>query len=261
MSSGGRLRDDRGLHYGDGLFETIRFTGACAPLWEWHMQRLLLGCTRLQLPAPDLAGLARRMRRQACAHPQSVVKLIYSAGGGPRGYARPQPLRPRVLVHASALPPPGERLLQVRWCQMRLALQPKLAGIKHLNRLEQVMARAEWSDSGIDEGLMLDMHGHVIAATAANLFVRVDGRWLTPVLDQCGIAGIARRWMVAEVATDEVPLTVEMVNSADVVVLTNALHGPRQVGSLAGRRWIVDREVGYLQQRWQARFASAAEAT
>ena len=260
MNPGGRLQDDRALHYGDGLFETIRFSGAKAPLWEWHMQRLLTGCERLRLQAPDLTVLQRRAQRRAGARPQSVVKLIYSAGSGPRGYARPQPPQPRVLVYASAMAPSPTRLLQVCWCQTRLALQPALAGIKHLNRLEQVLARAEWSDSEFDEGLMLDMHGHVIAATAANLFVRVDGSWLTPALDQCGIAGIARRWLIAEVGAVQAPLTVAATQSADALVLTNALHGPRQVGSLTGQRWIADREVDSLQRRWNALFAPAAEA-
>jgi 4-amino-4-deoxychorismate lyase len=260
MSGSGRLRDDRGLHYGDGLFETIRFSGAEAPLWEWHMQRLLLGCERLRLPAPDIAALGRRARRMAGTHAQAVVKLIYSAGGGPRGYARPQPPHPRVLILVSGYMPPAARALQVRWCQTRLALQPALAAIKHLNRLEQVLARSEWCDVDIDEGLMQDIDGNVIAATAANLFVRQDGRWLTPPIDRCGIAGVARRWLIDRVGAREHLLTVAMVESAEVGVLTNALHGPRQIGALAERHWAADREVRALGRAWRAMFAVAAEA-
>lgn len=259
MSASGRLQDDRGLHYGDGLFETIRFGAARAPLWDLHMQRLLLGCERLRLPPPDLAALERRARRLAGAHAQAVVKLIYSAGSGRRGYARPQPLRPRMLAFASAFMPAGARALRVRWCQARLAQQPLLAGIKHLNRLEQVLARAEWCDNAIDEGLMLDTEGHVIAATSANLFVRTGGRWLTPPVDRCGIAGVARRWLIGRVAATESPLTVAAVEAADICVLTNGLHGPRQVGALVQRRWPADREVRALRRAWDALFAPAAE--
>lgn len=253
--SGGRLQDDRGLHYGDGLFETIRFSGACAPLWDWHMQRLLLGCARLGLPAPDPAVVLRRARRLAGTHPQSVIKLILSAGSGPRGYARPQPLHPRMLAFASPFVESAPRLLHLRWCQTHLALQPALAGIKHLNRLEQVLARAEWSETAIDEGLMLDTGEHVVAATAANLFVRKDGRWLTPPVDACGIAGVGRRWLINEVSAIEAPLDVAAVETAQACVLTNALHGPRQIGQLAQRSWGADRQVQSLQDRWRTLFS------
>jgi 4-amino-4-deoxychorismate lyase len=260
MSGSGRWQDDRGLHYGDGLFETIRFSGTDAPLWEWHMQRLQLGCERLRLPAPDTAALARRARRLAGMHAEAVVKLIYSAGSGPRGYARPPSLRPRIVVLVSGFKPPAARPLRVRWCLTRLALQPALAAIKHLNRLEQVLARSEWCAVDIDEGLMLDIEGNVIAATAANLFVRHDGRWLTPPIDRCGIAGVARRWLIERVGAREQALTVAMVEAAEVGVLTNALHGPRQIGALAGRHWAADREVRSLRDAWRKLFAVAAEA-
>ncbi len=249
------MRDDRGLHYGDGLFETIRFSGGHAPLWDWHMQRLALGCRRLGLPEPDMVALLRRARRRAQVHSQSVLKVIYSAGSGPRGYARlPQP-HPRLLLFVSAYAP-GAPALRLRWCQTRLAQQPALAGIKHLNRLEQVLARAEWRDSAIDEGLMLDTQGNAIAATAGNLFVRRGGQWLTPALDACGIAGVARRWLIAEVDAREAALTVASIESADAVVLTNALHGPRQAVQLAQQRWHSDHEVRRLQLRWDAQFGS-----
>lgn len=256
--SGGRLQDDRGLHYGDGLFETIRFSGSCAPLWDWHLQRLRLGCERLALPPPDMASLARRARRLAARHAQSVLKLIISAGSGPRGYARPQPLRPRVLLFVSPWLEPTPRALHLRWCRTRLALQPALAGIKHLNRLEQVLARAEWTDTTIDEGLMLDTQGHVVAATAANLFVRRDGQWLTPPVDDCGIAGVARRWLIGAIDAREERLSAAAVESAQVCLVSNALHGPRQVGQLAQRRWEIDDQVLALQGRWQALFANKA---
>ncbi len=252
------LRDDRGLHYGDGLFETIRFVGALAPLWDWHLERLAQGCERLGLPLPDSAMLARRARRLAAVHLHSVVKLIVSAGSGPRGYARPQLALPRLLAFAAPFAEHPARPLRVRWCETRLALQPALAGIKHLNRLEQVLARAEWSDTTMDEGLMLDMQGHVVAATAANLFVRHDDRWLTPPVRDCGIAGVARRWLIAEVGAVEATLEVSAVESAQVCVLTNAVHGPRQVGQLAQRCWGVDRQAQTLQRRWRVMFTNEA---
>ena len=102
---------------------------------------------------------------------------------------------------------------------------------------------------------MLDTGEHVIAATAANLFVRKDGRWLTPPVDACGIAGVGRRWLINAVSAIEAPLDVAAVETAQACVLTNALHGPRQIGQLAQRSWGVDRQVQSLQDRWRTLFS------
>ncbi len=245
---------DRGLHYGDGLFETLRVVDGVAPLWDWHRERLLAGCARLGLPAPDDARLRRVVRAVSRAHRESVVKLIWTAGSGQRGYARPSAMTPRLLASARPWQPLPAAGLKLRWCATRLALQPALAGIKHLNRLEQVLARAEWNED-YDEGLMLDMQGRVIAATAANVFVRQGGQWLTPPLDQCGIAGVARRWMLDTVAAGERALSVADIESADALVLTNAVRGPRQVGRLGECRWRADAGVRRLRAAWNALFA------
>jgi 4-amino-4-deoxychorismate lyase len=255
------LAADRGLHYGDGLFETIRYVGARAPLWDWHQQRLAGGCARLGLPEPNWPRLQRRLERAAGAHDASTVKLIWTAGSAPRGYARPDTVAGRALVQAHGWLPEAPRLLNLRWCQTRLAVQPALAGLKHLNRLEQVLARAEWRSADIDEGLMLDMQGRVIAATSANLFIRAGGRWLTPDLSSCGIAGIARRWLMAQCAVVETALDPEQIKAADAVVLSNAVRGPRQVGALEDRRWSADTQVQDLQAAWEQQFAAAADAS
>jgi len=249
------LRDDRGLHYGDGLFETIRFVGRQAPFWDWHMQRLLLGSDRLGLPRPDVSTLLRRTRRAAAPLTQSIVKLIWTAGSGLRGYARPLPMRGRALLYATRYTPVSSAGLRLRWCTTRLGAQPALAGIKHLNRLEQVLARAEWAGSEFDEGLMLNMQGQVIAATAANLFARVDGRWFTPPVNDSGIAGVARRWLMSQVDVTESALTPAALCSAQACVLTNAVRGPQRVASLDSVEWSVDPQVQSLIDNWSALFA------
>lgn len=247
------LADDRGLHYGDGLFETVRVAGGRAPLWDWHLERLQVGCARLRLPAPDPARLWRRARAAARAHADAVVKLLWTAGSGQRGYARPAQPEPRLLVRAAPLAPSPAAGLRLRWCTTRLALQPALAGIKHLNRLEQVLARAEWQDE-FDEGLMLDMQGRVVAATAANLCARIDGRWCTPPVDRCGIAGVARRWLLSAAGAHERTLSPAEVEGADALLLSNAVRGPRAVASLGARRWRADRQVRELRAAWDALF-------
>jgi 4-amino-4-deoxychorismate lyase len=248
--------DDRGLHYGDGLFETIRFAGARAPLWGWHLDRLWHGCERLGLPSPDIDQLGRRVAAASTLHLHSVVKLVYTAGPGPRGYARPALLQPSLLVRASAYAGGAPADLRLRWCAMRMAIQPRLAGIKHLNRIEQVLARNEWSSSDFDEGLMLDMDGRLIAATTANVFVRVDGRWHTPALARCGVEGVARRWMLAETGAEIRDIDPAELEMSDQCVLTNAVRGPLAAAALGEKRWRADAEVRALQQRWAALFVS-----
>ena len=254
------LRDDRGLHYGDGVFETIRFVGSRSPLWDWHMQRLLLGCDRLGLPKPNVSHLSKRAQSAAAAYAQSIVKLIWTAGSGPRGYARQSTLRGRALLYATPFTPVARDGLRVRWCTTRLGTQPALAGIKHLNRLEQVLARAEWGTE-FDEGLMLNMQGQAIAATAANLFARIDGSWFTAPVVECGIAGVGRRWLMSQVEVTESALTPDALLNAQACLLTNAVRGPRYIAKLDAVEWSVDQEVQKLMDGWSALFTSNSEVS
>jgi 4-amino-4-deoxychorismate lyase len=128
----------------------------------------------------------------------------------------------------------------VGWCHTNFGRNPLLAGLKHLNRLEQVMARAEWEDGAMDEGLMCDDRGCVISATQANLFVKLEGRWSTPRLDECGVAGVMRRAFCAWQAEQGTPVEVRAltradVESAPVLLLTSALLGAWPVCVLADR--------------------------
>jgi len=197
---GGQAEDrisvlDRGLGYGDGLFETIRFVGAEAPLWSRHMHRLEEGCRRLGLPMPARSVLLDEARAVSGELPQSVVRITLTRGTGARGYKPPAQPKPTRIVAAFEAPPPDAVAyadgIRVRLCATRLAPQPLLAGLKHLNRLEQVLARAEWDDPTIAEGLLCDADGLVISATAANLFAVFGGVLATPAVDRCGVAGVA----------------------------------------------------------------------
>lgn len=235
--------DDRGLAYGDGLFETIAFHAGQAPLWRGHMARLRRGCRRLGLAVPDPALLWSEARGLA-GDRAVVVKLILTRGSG-RGYAPPVPAAPRRVLLRLPLPALPARLyrdgLRLRWCRLRLAPQPALAGLKHLNRLEQVLARAEWRDARIDEGLCLDADGHLVCATAANVFIVRDGVLLTPLLDRCGVAGVARAALLARarrwLPVREQRLWRADVDGADEVFLSNAVRGVMPVRMIGRRRY------------------------
>ena len=231
---------DRGLAYGDGLFETLRLHEGQPVWWQEHMQRLARGCEALGLAMPDAVWLRARLDDLLARAPAAgVFKLVLTRGEGGRGYAPPSPPpAPGLVLSLHALPPPAPvEGLSLRWCRTRLGPQPALAGLKHLNRLEQVLARREWQDPGIHEGLMLDDEGRVVGATAANLFALIDGQWLTPPVQRCGVAGVCRRWLLAEGLAREAVLERAQVEDARALVLGNAVRGILPVHRLEGRQW------------------------
>ncbi|MEI7036979.1 aminodeoxychorismate lyase [Fulvimonas yonginensis] len=248
---------DRGLGYGDGLFETIRFVGADAPLWPRHMQRLRAGCERLHLPPPDPALLLAEAREAASGLDQAVVRITWTRGVGARGYAPPAAVRPTRIV-AAFEPPPADPAAQadgvrVRLCALRLAEQPRLAGLKHLNRLEQVLARAEWDDPAIGEGLLCDMADRAICATAANLFAVFDGVLATPALHRCGVAGVARaEILAARPATQVLDIPLAELAGADELFLSSSVRGILPVRELDGRRLAVGPVTRAMQAHWRA---------
>jgi 4-amino-4-deoxychorismate lyase len=145
-------------------------------------------------------------------------------------------------------PEPAGRSLHLRWSRMTLGVQPALAGIKHLNRLEQVLARAEWQDPEIDESLMCDSEDRVVGATSANLFVLSGGRWLTPSVERCGVAGIAREWLLANVPGASVAeLSAAEVSHADALFLCNSVRGILPVRRLGMREWPRDDAVASVR--------------
>ena len=230
---------DRGLAYGDGVFETILIHHGTMVWWDAHLTRLLHGCATLGIASPDPLFLRTECDALAAGCTCGVLKVVLTRGVGERGYT-PQPhgVSTVVLTLSDAPPPPHRDGLALRWCETTLAIQPRLAGIKHLNRLEQVLARAEWIDPAIHEGLQCDMSGRVVCATSANIFILRDDRWLTPSVADCGVAGICRAWVLGHVAgSDEAVLTRNDVESADAIVLCNAVRGILPVAALGSRRW------------------------
>lgn len=223
---------DRGLHYGDGLFETMAVFGGRAPLWDYHMDRLAAGCRQLALPVPDRERLEREVRQVSAGNDRAVVKIVLTRGPGGRGFRPPVECTPTRLVQGAPwlnYPPSfWTQGVRVRFCETRLGGNPRLAGLKHLNRLEQVLARAEWRDEEITEGLMLDLEGNVIEGTMTNVFVVCEDQLLTPGLATCGVAGVMRR-AVLEAAermgmkSREAVLTAGDLMQAEEVFLTNAL--------------------------------------
>jgi 4-amino-4-deoxychorismate lyase len=247
---------DRGLSYGDGLFETIRLVDGHAPLWSRHMQRLHESGLRLRLPTPDPALLLREAQSVASDLGQAVVRITVTRGVGERGYAPPTTPNPTRMVAAFAAPAMDGNAytqgIRLCWCKTRLAMQPLLAGMKHLNRLEQVLARAEWSDPAIAEGLLCDASGHVISATMANLFAVIDGVLVTPSVARCGVAGVARAEILASQAAVQMrDLSREDLLRADEVFLSSSVRGILPVQAVDDTVYVPGPVTRALQRHWR----------
>ncbi|SFO90228.1 aminodeoxychorismate lyase [Pseudomonas borbori] len=246
---------DRGLAYGDGLFETVAVRAGSPVLLDRHLARLGEGCARLLIDL-DLALVRAELLAFSRELGDGVAKLIVTRGDGLRGYAPPQPAVPRRILQGGAKPayPAGNAALGVRLfpCATRLAEQPLLAGIKHLNRLEQVLARAEWQDAEHAEGLMLDASGRVIEGVYSNLFLLKGGVLLTPDLARCGVAGVMRAELLAQAERQGLPcqvgdIALEALLQADEVFLCNSLYGVWPVRALQRHQW----SVGPLTRKLQ----------
>ena len=239
----GRVRlwlepEDRGLAYGDGVFETLLVHRGEPVWWREHWQRMQRGAGVLGLPMPDEGEVRRECAAMISGQARAVLKIVLTRGRGGRGYLAPADASPTVVLSTHPAPEPAGRPLRLRWSRMTLAIQPALAGIKHLNRLEQVLARAEWDDPEIDESLLCDREDRVVGAVSANLFALVGGRWLTPSVERCGIAGIAREWLLANLPGAAVAdLSAAEVSHADAVFLCNAVRGILPVRRLGMREW------------------------
>ena len=253
---------DRGLQYGDGLFETLALRDGEPLLWDRHVQRLGEGCRRLGLPAPEARLLREEVTRIAGTEARAVAKIILTRGTAGRGYQADAAGSATRIVQRLPWPAypvaAGKEGVAVRWCETRLARQPKLAGMKHLNRLEQVLARAEWQDD-YAEGLMHDTDGLVIEGTKSNLFlVRDDGTVVTPDLSQSGVAGVMRAQVLDSAAAMGMRCIIQavptdMVESAHELFLTNSLIGIWPIRRIEARHYV----VGQISQTLQAALHAA----
>jgi 4-amino-4-deoxychorismate lyase len=242
VEGAGISTDDRGLQYGDGLFETMAAANGKVLRLDRHLARLAEGCHRLGMPSPSSDQIESDCARVLEGMGAAVVKLVVTRGPGPRSYVPPlRPTLTRIVISTAQQVSEAEaaRPLSVRICETRLGRNPRLAGIKHINRLEQVLAGAELREPLADEGLMRSTDDRLVCATAANVFMVRNGRLLTPQISDCGVAGVMRETVLRAAA--QLGLEVEVgdftladLERADECFLTNAVRGIRPVGLVEG---------------------------
>lgn len=237
---------DRGLLYGDGVFRTLRILGGHIPHWPRHALKLQQDCAALGLPCPEPALLLEELQELAARQAGAVAKIIITRGIGARGYAPAGHSEPTRILSLAPLPDyPADFYTQgvrLRVCTLRLAHQPGLAGIKHLNRLENVLAAAECSDADLAEGVLLDGAGNVIEGIRSNLFMVRSGGLITPDLSRCGVAGVQRQRVMEWASAQGVPCRaaqfgLDELLAADEVFLVNSVIGLWPVRELQGRAW------------------------
>jgi 4-amino-4-deoxychorismate lyase len=252
---------DRALHYGDGLFETMTCRGGQVRWFDRHMARLRRGCGQLGIHCPEPATLLREMHGLASGEERCLLKLIVTRGvADGRGYRPSGAERPTRILTRYPWPPPPRAEFRVHLSPVPLGSNPVLAGIKHLNRLEQVLAQRAAAQAGVDEALQLGEMGEVVSGSMSNLFAVLDDVWLTPPIRRCGVEGVMRSLVLESAAglgieVREAPLTPAQLLAAPAIVLSNVRLGLQAVHWYEGRRLTVPATLGAL---WEAIDAAAS---
>jgi len=241
---------DRGLNFGDGLFETLLFTQQGLVYQDLHLSRLQAGITALGMPdcldyvRQQLALVSSHLCEEQYTH--CAVRATVTRGGGPRGYAPVSGCSARIIISASVMDshyPVEQAPAALGVAKTPWSYQPQLVGIKHLNRLDQVLAARERLDAGVDEMIMLDDRSSVVSTISGNLFLVEKGALVTPRLDRCGINGTRRRLILDRwckkigVEAREAQVSVEQLENASELFYCNALTGVRPVGRLGSKEW------------------------
>lgn len=249
--------EDRGFLYGDGLFETIAVSDGQGIAFELHWNRLNRGCQILGLECPDRALLAKETALVCAGHQKAVAKIMVTRGEGARGYAPSECHAPLRVVASypwpDDVPQRQERGIAVKTSGYRLADQGPLAGIKHMSRLEQVMAGRELGAGTFSELLLVDAGGRLVEALSSNIFVVAGGFLRTPCLDRCGVAGIMRERVLSEArklslrtSVEDLPLTI--LAACEEMFLTNSISGIVPVRQLNRRSLAVGPMTRRLQR-------------
>jgi 4-amino-4-deoxychorismate lyase len=258
---------DRGFAYGDGVFRTLAVRQGRPHCWSLHYRKLNDDCNALGIVCPTQDVLLADIRRLCGDEDDAALKIVVTRGESLRGYAVPPLAQPNRALIKSPFPDYPERNfshgINLHLCQLRLSLQPRLAGIKHLNRLENVLARMEWVDAQIADGLLLDTAGNVIECTMSNLFMRTGRLLTTPDLALCGVAGVTRQRIIEQAGklgfrVETASFGLNDLLRADEAIICNSLYGAWQIRTLNEAIWPSGPLAANLRELLQEEDASAA---
>lgn len=224
---------DRGLQYGDGVWETLLIRSSRIILLEEHLERLLLGCKKLKIKGLDLEALRNEISEITSNFSDGILKIIITRGSGGRGYSPAGLHSPSRILSLHSLPSNFESYrkagIHVQMCETQLSHQPLLAGFKHLNRLEQILAKSEISPEN-QEGIVCDFQGNIIEGTMSNIFLVIAGEIFTPKLELCGIKGIMQQSVIRylssiNIEVIEKTIAIQELDRAEGLFFTNSVIG------------------------------------
>ncbi|MEM6999058.1 MAG: aminodeoxychorismate lyase [Pseudomonadota bacterium] len=248
---------DRGLQYGDGVFESIAIENGQLLCWDEHLNRMEQGCKQLNISQPDKIVLKEETASLLQSINRSVIKIIITRGLGGRGYSYTDSSSPNRIISIHDWPEhPRENSTQgiaTKVCDYRYAKNIHLAGIKHLNRLEQIVARSEWHDNSIVEGIVMDQYDHIIEGTMSNIFCLIDDVLCTPDLTECGVKGVVRRKILEtaseiNINTEIKKISLSMLKSATEIFMCNSIIGIWPVRAINEQTFSVGKKTLELQQ-------------
>ena len=254
---------DRGTGYGHGLFETMLFRVGEVPLWQRHSSRLVSDAPVLGLNVTkhtlddNLRHFLGLLKQHSLS--SGIIKITVTAGTGGRGYASPAKLHLQIICQYSALPDnleqPRREGVSLTQCQYRLPINPVLAGIKHLNRLDQVLGRAEWSGVEYADGIMYSRDELLIETTCANIFINTaNNGWITPQLDQAGVRGVMRGLLLEQLFSSvglrvsECAINRAQLDAATEIFICSSIRGLLPVTKINNLgQWSVGSDTKRLQ--------------
>ncbi len=248
---------ERGFAYGDGVFSTIAVCHSQALLLDYHWQRLVEGCQRLGIHCPNISQWQNDFLHFTAQHAHMTAKVIITRGEGGRGYLADSQAQANCYFYAYPVvdyPPDYQQGVSTDFLQGRLGVNPLLAGLKHLNRLEQVLLRQELAQTSHPEALVCDVAGKVIEGVFSNICMVKDRQLLTPLLNEAGVAGVMRRHVLQiaqELGVDVIETTLlpHEFLAADEVFFCNSLYGIWPVQQIAGTILPTPTLTPQLQQR------------
>ena len=245
---------DRGLLYGDGFFTTMRVRDNKVEHWPLHLERLSFSTLKLNFPAIDIEMLEQEVQDFIAQQPESdgAIRMTITRGAGERGYRAPdEPTIQTILSWSNFNLTPSLYTdgVELGICETPYSINRALAGVKHLNRLEQVLAQDDIPKSCFD-GIML-ANNLIIGGSKTNIYFYHNDLWLTPRVDEAGVDGTVRRWLLGtQQEVKQTDFGLEMLSEAKYCMVSNALYGMIPVTKIAQHRYDVSPQVARFQQRY-----------
>ena len=248
---------DRSVQYGDGVFETIAVYDKKPEFWIDHFKRLKKGCKILKIKCPSEKFLKKEIKKffTKLKLKKFILKIIISRGKGGRGYKLPETMKPVRILGMYKWPNyPKKNIsegVNLNICKTKLSQQPSLSGIKHLNKLEQIIARSEWTNKFISESIMLDNKNNVVEGTMSNIFGIKNNNFIVPEIKFAGIHGIMRKIIIDILKRKKEKYLIKEINiqsflKMDEIFICNSIFGVWPVIKIKNKKFLFGQKTKHI---------------